>query len=163
MQEDADGRRVLLMVLHGWTPSVPAAGLARGTFPTWARLAADHAGEPAAVDARVADRQVVSGRSPSAFDRLQGGLTQPRGDAVSVAAPPGLEFAIRGQRPHRRGRSHGSLHRCGSVVPLRAAAAARSARLPAAPSILDVEPLRRPLPGIVGGTNGADGPDSWTT
>ena len=40
MREDADRRRVLLMVVDGWTPSVLAAGLARRTLPTFARLAA---------------------------------------------------------------------------------------------------------------------------
>jgi hypothetical protein len=121
-------------------------------------------GDLSALDARVtATGEVEYGTYPNAFERIAGGLGQEQGGKLWVTARPGHEFEVTGQKPHRGGGSHGTLHELDSVVPLLIAGDRDGLDVPAPPRLVDVTPLCLQALGLhsilVPGASRATGPE----
>lgn len=107
-------KRVLVVVIDGWTPRVFAPALDRGDL--------DHAGR-------------------DCIDRDRGVSLRPRVGRIFATAKTGFEFSATGQSVHRGAGSHGTLQEDDSRVPLLVAGAPGFSPPHVTPRIIDVLPI----------------------
>jgi hypothetical protein len=101
-------------------------------------------GEPATVEAEVADGVLRSHDYPDPLGRVWSALHCAQAGDVLLSAAPGHEFVDWGGAAHLGGGSHGSLHRCDSLAPLLWCGTGPSSRTVRAQwSLRDIEPMVR--------------------